>query len=115
MTIQTAADPVAIGIERAEHAGLVLDHCGMDVAQRLHGDEERPFHRGVVAPEADGASRRVVAAAGVRKLKAHRVHSEETRKVEHVGECGNHYDHHAGSGAKLAGSQPEYRPDSLAT
>src|SRR5688572_26757047 len=65
------ANPVAIGVERAEHAGLVLNHRRLDALQRLCGDEERPFHRGVVAPEAYRTPRCVVATAAVWKRQAH--------------------------------------------
>src|SRR5256885_7384173 len=61
------ADAFAIGVECAEHAWLIPIHRRIQLLQRVFGDEERPFQGGVVAPKADGAPGRVVAAAVVWK------------------------------------------------
>src|SRR5689334_10152609 len=57
-----------VHVERCKHAGFALDHGWLDPLQRLCGDEERPFHCAVIAPEPHGAAGRVVTAALIGKV-----------------------------------------------
>src|SRR5271169_2680921 len=66
-----AFDPLPIGIEGVQQGRLVRLHRGADLLQGPLLHMEGDLERGIVAPEADAASRLIEATARIGKMKAH--------------------------------------------
>ena len=65
----SGANPIAVDVESAQQPSLVRSGAGLNLHERVGRDEERQLQRGIVSPESNRPTRRVISAARIGKIQ----------------------------------------------